>query len=379
MHSSARFLPFLLAAACGPPPTALPSPGAPAKEAPFEAQTATAQHLTLPARVEPAYRFGYAVLRESSDGGLRGAHDVTFALGEDFPSEPTLTFPQVLVLRGTALLALPRWEWLEVEGDALSAELLPSGEVQAKLLREGSARLQLFGTGRLKDEPAVEDLADLRLTVSVSVRRVAGYRLHSFSARLGACASPLVFAAGKVFRPQASPRDALGREFVAANAPAPVALDVSSTGPMSVTPGDDSLDVGEGHVEVRAQTTLPIDGLAQFDVAGAAALVQATVLPYLVRTASKGTVAERISVGARYPRFFPEQRNVVELRVSEARTALGPLCGLVPAVWFTPTSATPSVCEPVAGGAVLRAPGECRLSLHGPGVAEGWAMHFWVD
>lgn len=361
-----------LLVACGGRPDARPPVEA------VDGGTGGAHTLLVPARLERTYRHDWALLRGRADAGLAGTHAVSFALGSGFPDEPVLTFPQVL---GTLTNTTPlrtRWTQLTVEGDALTAQLSAEGDVQTRLLREGAARLVLGGVGQPEDEREPPADVPLTLSVDVTVRHVASYVVRSFSQVLGGCPTRAVFPANGVWLPVAIPRDGTGREFTVANASSPLPLELISTGPLGALSGQ-VLEIAAGHVDVRAQTSAPVDGLKSFEVIDSEDLTQATVTAHVVRAAAKGSISEPVTTGASYRLFFPEQPNTVELRVSDAQSRLGAVCGVVPAAWFLPVSETPSVCEAKPGGAVLRGVGECRLTLQAPGVAPGWSARFVVE
>jgi hypothetical protein len=380
MRTLALFVAGIVLTACGA------GPGEPPPEAP-----GLAHELTLPAKLASSHEV--TLYSHLDDGQATELTEVSYGLTDGYPTRVTLSARDGYVLSQGCELRLGAVVWqsiVEVQGTAAKLDL-DKGTLALDLREEGDVSVLLEGEITEQhctsgDGPAVTSIP-LKHRVVLHVHRVAGFVVEQFHQQLADCWDSMVLPSGAtLWAPAASPLDAEGQRFEAANAPTPVAITLRSDG--ALTPvGEAQLSAEAGTVSVLVDTMLPVQGLRSFDVVGPDALTAVEAALYLRKAASKGDISERIEEGMSYEIFFPELSNEVEIHVDSAMTARGKLCANIPAAWFSSTSATPEQCEASAEGteavsssfvsvAAVRSPGECRLEVTLPGTSQRWTTKF---
>ncbi len=398
MRSLASLVTIIALTACEAPPAAEPTePTEPTEPAEPERDESpdllsAAHELTLPASYASSHEvIVYAELEGESTTVLT---ELSYGLADGYPRRVEISAGNGFILDDACRLEPGTVVWrsiadvqgtaasLDLVGGALTVELREEGTVTALLAGEIAATDCTFG-----DEPAVTTVP-LQHRIVLRVARVEGFVVEQFHQVLADCWDAMVLPSDALlWAPSARPLDGAGQPFAPLNAPSPVTITLRSDG--ALTPADEAGQfwAGPGEVAVSVDTPLPVHGLQAFDVVGPDALTAVEAALYLQKTASKGTVVERIEDGMSYRVFFPELRNTVDVRVDSAMTTHGKLCANVPGSWFASSSATPEQCaagpvepEEFWSGqvpiATIRAEGECRLQVTIPGTAHEWNTQF---
>ncbi|APR79858.1 Hypothetical protein A7982_05205 [Minicystis rosea] len=389
MRTLASFAWFALGialTACGTAPREPEPQPEPEPEVPSSDHT-----LTIPASFASSREvIAYAKLDQGSAIELT---ELDYGLHESFPTHITLSSKGGYVLAKECETRFTTMVWksiTEVKGDAAEIHL-DQGSLSVDLREEGDVSVLVEGeivdqACSLGDGPVVTTIP-LRHRITLHVHRVAGFVVEQFQQVARSCWDSLVLPSGApLWAPTAKPRDAEGQRFDAANAPVPVTLTMRSKGMLSPWGGQYFM-AEAGTVSVSADTTLPVSGLASFEVVGPETLTSVDATLHLHRTAAKGSVSNPIEEGMTYQLFYPDMSNGVAVHVDAAMTDRGKLCENVPSSWFSSTSATPSQCETGKNSedalpegfpwvASIRAAGECRLEVTIPGTNQKWTTKF---
>ncbi|MDP1823698.1 MAG: hypothetical protein Q8L48_10660 [Archangium sp.] len=355
----------LVVSGCTPPPS-----GPTAIAWPKKTETSTE------VLVYPVYDMGMAA----------GRTELTYAFGDDYPSEVELVPGSGTACRSE--LAPLTWTGIaSTEGTAATATLV-DGKLKLSLVEEGVVTLFLDGT--IAQSCDGQPQVPLRHRLILTVQRIASFEVSHLGQVDDGCDTLVLPSGDKLRPPRVSALNAAGLPFLPSNASSPVELKLTSDS--TVTLSGSWFTASPGHVTISLDTGIPVSGLESFDVVGPDSITEMTVELLVRKAISSSTFDfEPLVNGQTYrlPQLIPDAtNNSVDVRPVRVVTRKGLLCAYAPPSWFDAVSSTPGVCPRDSSGEVAstRVPvlkivdrGECRFKATVVQSTQQWSGNITIE